>query len=143
MKDPYSVLGVRADASDEEISKAYKNLARKYHPDLHPGDKAAEQKMTEINAAYESIKAFRSGKQTYGYEDGGRSGDPGAYRYASDGQTFYGFDFDEMFRQAAEQRSQNTSERTSSGLFRAVFRFVSAFFLLRLLFSFLFRPFGI
>ena len=58
MTDPYKVLGVSPDASDEEIKKAYRRLAKKYHPDLNPGDKAAAQKMQEINAAYEQIKTY-------------------------------------------------------------------------------------
>lgn len=54
--DPYKVLGVSPDASDEEIKRAYRRLAKKYHPDLNPGDEAAAKKMQEINAAYEQIK---------------------------------------------------------------------------------------
>ncbi len=54
--DPYSVLGVSRDASDDDIKTAYRKLAKKYHPDLNPGDKYAEQKMNEINVAYDQIK---------------------------------------------------------------------------------------
>ncbi len=54
--DPYKVLGVSPDASDEEIKQAYRRLAKKYHPDLNPGDEAAAKKMQQINAAYEQIK---------------------------------------------------------------------------------------
>ena len=54
--DPYKVLGVSPDASDEEIKQAYRRLAKKYHPDLNPGDEAAAKKMQEVNAAYEQIK---------------------------------------------------------------------------------------
>ena len=60
MTDPYKVLGVSPGASQEEISKAYKKLAKKYHPDLNPGNKEAEKRMREINDAYNML---RSGKQ--------------------------------------------------------------------------------
>ena len=50
-KDYYKLLGVEREAKAEEISKAYKKLARKYHPDLNPGDKQAEEKFKEINEA--------------------------------------------------------------------------------------------
>ena len=55
-KDYYKLLGVERAASAEEVSKAYKKLARKYHPDLNPGDKQAEEKFKEINEAYEVLK---------------------------------------------------------------------------------------
>ena len=54
--DPYKVLGVSRDASDEEIKRAYRQLAKKYHPDLNPGDAEAARKMREVKAAYEQIK---------------------------------------------------------------------------------------
>ena len=54
--DPYQVLGVSPNASEDEIRQAYRRLAKQYHPDLNPGDKTAAQKMNEINAAYDAIK---------------------------------------------------------------------------------------
>ena len=54
--DPYKVLGVSPDASDEEIKRAYRRLAKKYHPDLNPGDAEAARKMQQVNDAYEQIK---------------------------------------------------------------------------------------
>ena len=60
IEDPYKVLGVSPDASDEEIKRAYRRLAKKYHPDLNPGDKVAAQKMQEVNAAYEQINSASS-----------------------------------------------------------------------------------
>jgi DnaJ-class molecular chaperone len=52
LKDYYKILGVREDATDEEIKRAYRELARKYHPDRNPGDKRMEEKFKEINEAY-------------------------------------------------------------------------------------------
>ncbi|MGC9522149.1 MAG: DnaJ C-terminal domain-containing protein [Anaerolineae bacterium] len=54
-KDYYGVLGVSKDASEKEIKSAYRKLARKYHPDLNPDDKAAEEKFKEVNEAYEVL----------------------------------------------------------------------------------------
>lgn len=74
MNDPYQVLGVPETASDEEIKKAYRELARKYHPDNYhdnPLADLAQEKMKEINAAYEEINKQRNGGgQTGGYSGG-------------------------------------------------------------------------
>ena len=83
MRDPYSVLGVSQNASDDEVKKAYRELARKYHPDNYhnnPLADLAEEKMKEINEAYDTITKQRAG----GYS-GSFSGAPGGQRngYAS------------------------------------------------------------
>ena len=70
--DPYKVLGVSRDATDEEIKKAYRTLTKKYHPDLHPDDPDAEKKYAEINAAYDSIQkgtadSYSNPGSSYGY----------------------------------------------------------------------------
>ena len=85
--DPYKVLGVSPDASDEEIKRAYRRLAKKYHPDLNPGDQEAARKMQEVNAAYEQIKNPEKASQT-GY---GTYGSYGGYDpFGGYGQQSYG-----------------------------------------------------
>ncbi len=69
MNNPYSVLGVSPNATDEEIKQAYHELARKYHPDKYRDSELADlasEKMKEINAAYEEIQKLRSNKGTSG-----------------------------------------------------------------------------
>lgn len=64
MSDPYGVLGVKPDASDDEIKRAYRDLARKYHPDSYqdnPLADLAEEKMKEVNEAYDAVNKQRSG----------------------------------------------------------------------------------
>ena len=123
-EDPYKVLGVDPDASDEEIKRAYRRLAKKYHPDVKPCDKVAAQKMQEVNAAYEQIKdpdKFRQQQTSGGY--GGGYYDPfGGYRQQqSYGSTAQG----DQYQQAAQQyirfrryrealnALQNSSERNA------------------------------
>ncbi|MBQ2865172.1 MAG: J domain-containing protein [Clostridia bacterium] len=74
MTDPYKVLGISPDATDEEVKKAYRKMAKKYHPDLNPGDKDAEQKMKEINEAYDRIKSGNTSGAGSGQSYGGYYG---------------------------------------------------------------------
>lgn len=77
MRDPYEVLGVSRDASDDDIKKAYRKLAKQYHPDVNPGDKTAEEKMKEVNAAYDAIKNGTANQ--YGAQGGTGQGGYGNY----------------------------------------------------------------
>lgn len=70
MNDPYKILGIDPSASDEEVKRAYRELARKYHPDNYqnnPLADLAEEKMKEINEAYDSITRLRSGSSQTSY----------------------------------------------------------------------------
>src|SRR5437660_5018386 len=77
-RDYYEVLGVKRDASEADIKKAYRSLARKYHPDRNPGDKQAESKFKEVQDAYDvlSDKTKRAQYDRFGHAgpDGGFGG---------------------------------------------------------------------
>ena len=73
MNDPYSVLGITPSATEEEIKKAYRSKCKEFHPDLHPGDAAAEDKFNQVQAAYSEIMKIKQngGSYTGGYAGGG------------------------------------------------------------------------
>jgi curved DNA-binding protein len=89
-KDYYQILGVNKNASDEEIKRAYRKLAMKYHPDKNPNKKEAEERFKEINEAYAVLSDKEKRKQydTYGAE--------GFRQRFTQEDIFRGFDFDEI-----------------------------------------------
>ncbi len=94
-KDYYEILGVARDASLADIKKAYRKLARKYHPDLNPGDKSAEARFKEIQEAYSVLSDTKKRSQ---YDQFGTAGEmpPGAGPGGpGGGYGFEGFDFSE------------------------------------------------
>ncbi len=105
-KDYYGTLGVEKKASDDEIRKAYRRLARKYHPDLNPGDKAAEEKFKTVQEAYDVLNEpkKRAMFDQYGfYSDSGfpQGGPPPG---GGPGMGFEGFDFSDFINQQGGRR---------------------------------------
>jgi len=100
-KDYYETLGVSRDASQDDIRKAYRRLARKYHPDLNPGDKAAEEKFKSVSEANEILGDEKKRKmfdQVGFYSESGVPGG-GTHGQGGPGMGFGGFDFSDFLNQ--------------------------------------------
>ena len=108
MRDPYQVLGVPSTATDEEVKKAYRDLARKYHPDNYhdnPLADLAQERMKEINEAYEAVQSQRKAACAGGYS-GGYGGYQAGYQsgYQSGGSRY------QRIRMAISQGNLNLAE---------------------------------
>jgi molecular chaperone DnaJ len=126
-KDYYETLGVERTANEDEIRKAYRKLARKYHPDLNPGDKAAEERFKNVQEAYDILNDEKKRKiyDQYGfYSDNippngaGPGGASGAY--PGGGMNFEGFDWNDFARSAGNRGAGPTVEEEPGG-FRNIF----------------------
>src|SRR5512136_1998697 len=96
--DYYEILGVPKTASEDDIKKAYRKLAMKYHPDKNPGDKSAEEKFRDATEAYEILKdpQRRSQYDQFGHAAFQQGGGPGGFGGFSGG--FQGFDISDALR---------------------------------------------
>src|ERR1019366_5254364 len=130
--DYYETLSVPRGASEDDIRKAYRKLARKYHPDLNPGDKSAEDRFKNVSEAYDVLSDQKK-RQMYDqvgfYSASGFASPPpgGGGRRGPPNMDFNGFDFSEMFKGAkAEAESRKRCEGGpgpggGSGSFKDIF----------------------
>jgi len=108
-KDLYEILGIKKEATESEVRKAYLKLAKKYHPDVNPGDKVAEQKFKEINLAYEVLKDEKKraqydqmramGANPFARARAGAGAGPGAGSYGAGPEMFDQFGLGDLFEE--------------------------------------------
>ena len=134
MTDPYKVLGVNPTDTEEKIAQAYRKLAKKYHPDLNPGDQEAERKMRLINEAYEQIRTQKYGgveyEQPKSYGAGGYAYE--GYAGGSQGNPFEdgpfasggGFDFEFFNMFGGNQQQRRETKKPSSPKMQATYNYI-------------------
>lgn len=133
-RDYYEVLGVDKSASDADIKKAYRSLAKKYHPDMNPGDKEAEQKFKEVNEAYAVLSDADKRKKydTYGHDafdpTAGGSGFSGFGDFGGFDMGGFGDIFSSFFGGGTSSRRQNGPVRGDDVNVRITLSFEEAVF---------------
>jgi len=162
MDDLYKILGVPKTASADQIKKAYRDAAFKYHPDRNPGDKVAEENFKKINAAYAVLgdATKRADYDRFGSADGyaaNQSSTYNSYANKSYGQNVYGDDFWSWYQQQANAQNRQYKQtysynnndwdkepKTKKEAFRALVRslllLLTCFYLLR--WSWILLPIG-
>jgi molecular chaperone DnaJ len=144
-KDYYGILGVKKSASAEDIRKAFRKLARKYHPDVNPGDKAAEEKFKSLSEANDVLSDPKKRKiydqigfysdnidpataEAYANAGGGAGGFPGGgfpggqpRNAGAQGANFDGFDFSDLFEGGAPGRRPSGAGVGSGSSFKDIF----------------------
>src|SRR5436309_2076206 len=112
--DYYKTLGVDRGAAEDDLRKAYRKLARKYHPDLNPGDKSAESRFKDVQEAYDVLSDSKK-RSMYdqvgfysdsGFAAGGGAPQGGGAPRGGPNMDFGGFDFSEMFRDAQAEAAK-------------------------------------
>src|SRR5580658_20325 len=121
--DYYKTLGVERGAEEDDIRKAYRKLARKYHPDLNPGDKSAEDRFKNVQEAYDVLSDSKK-RSMYdqvgfysdaGFAAGGAAAAAGGAPRGGPNMDFGGFDFSEMFRDAQAEAERGRRSSGSTG----------------------------
>ncbi len=137
MRDPYEILGVSKSASEAEIKKAFRNLAKKHHPDTHAGDKTAQKKFQEISGAYEIVgekdkrakfdageidasgnpRGFDPRQGSGGFHPGGPGGGPRDFHFTWDNQNGgqEGFNAEDIFADLLGGRARRGRQQPARG----------------------------
>ena len=148
-RNPYQVLGINEGATAEEIKSAYRKKAKEVHPDLHPDDPNAQEKMNEVNAAYDMLSNPEKYSAWQSRESYQQSAPYGSYENPYGRQNFYGDEFwqqmfNEFYRQQQARQAQQaqTDQQPNNGFYyrrvsfsplRLALRFVGAILVLRVL----------
>ena len=117
--DYYETLGVAKQATADDVRKAYRKLARKYHPDLNPGDKSAEERFRNVQEAYDILSDAKKRQMydQYGFysENGFPGAGPNPGQGPPPGMDFSGFDFSDMFAGGAGEHKGGGGRRPEAG----------------------------